>query len=216
MGKAFAAWFLVAVAAAGASSPREVVQSAVTRVLTIVAAQQAEGERVRPEAVEKRRVEMRRIAAEIFDFEEMARRSLSIHWATRSRAEQADFVEHFTDLLERTYIARIESYAGEKIRYPNEIVDGSYATVRSRIMSRRTGTETTLDYRMHQDEGKWKVFDISLDGVSFVSTYRSEFNRIIQSSSYASLVDRMKKKKLEVEAVGRRVDNRTEPAPVRR
>ena len=172
MGKAFAAWFLVAVAAAGASSPREVVQTAVTRVL-VLAVEQAEGGQPRPEVVDKRRAEMRRIAAEIFDFEEMARRSLSIHWAGRSKTEQTEFIDQFTDLLERTYIARIESYAGEKIRYPNEIVDGSYATVRSRIMSRRTGTETTLDYRLHQDDGKWKVFDITLDGVSFVSTYRS-------------------------------------------
>ena len=215
MGKAFAAWFLIAAATAGATSPREVVQVAVTRVLAI-AAEQAESERVRPEMVEKRRAEMRRIAAELFDFEEMARRSLSIHWASRSKAEQAEFVEHFTGLLERTYIARIESYAGEKVRYPNEIVDGDYATVRSRILSRRTGTETTLDYRLHHEDGKWKVFDISLDGVSFVSTYRSEFNRIIQSSSYTSLVDRMKKKRLEIEAIGRRVEHRPEPATLPR
>lgn len=214
MGKGLAAWFLIAVAAAGSSSPREVVQASVTRVLAMTA-EQAEGERARPETTDKRRAEMRRIAAELFDFEEMARRALSIHWASRSKAEQAEFVEHFTDLLERTYMARIESYTGEKIRYPNEIVDGSYATVRSRIMSRRTGTETTLDYRLHQDDGKWKVFDITLDGVSFVSTYRSEFNRIIQSSSYASLVDRMKKKRLEIDAIGRRAE-RTEPATVRR
>ena len=215
MGKAFAAWFLVAVAAAGVASPREVVQAAVTRVLAI-ASEQADGERARPEAIDKRRAEMRRVAAEIFDFEEMARRSLSIHWASRSKAEQAEFVEHFADFLERTYIARIESYAGEKIRYPNEIVDGNYATVRSRIMSRRTGTETTLDYRLHLEDGKWKVFDITLDGVSFVSTYRSEFNRIIQASSYASLVDRMKKRRLEVNAIGPRAEHRTEPGTIRR
>ena len=215
MGKAFAAWFLVAVAAAGASSPREVVQTAVTRVL-VLAVEQAEGGQPRPEVVDKRRAEMRRIAAEIFDFEEMARRSLSIHWAGRSKTEQTEFIDQFTDLLERTYIARIESYAGEKIRYPNEIVDGSYATVRSRIMSRRTGTETTLDYRLHQDDGKWKVFDITLDGVSFVSTYRSEFNRIIQASSYASLVDRMRKKRIEIDAIVRRVEPRPEPATDRR
>ena len=66
MGKAFATWFLVAVAAAGASSPREVVQATVTRVLAI-AAEQADGERARPEAPDKRRVEMRRLASEIFE-----------------------------------------------------------------------------------------------------------------------------------------------------
>jgi phospholipid transport system substrate-binding protein len=164
----------------------------------------------RPELAEKRRVEMRRMAAEIFDFDEMARRALSRHWAGRTKAEQAEFVALFTDLLERTYVARIESYAGEKITYPNEIIDGAYATVRSRITSRRR-TETTLDYRLHLDEGRWKVFDISVDGVSFVSTYRSEFGRIIQASSYGALIDRMRKKRVEIDALARRSD-RPEPA----
>jgi len=77
--------------------------------------------------------------------------------------------------------------------------------VRSRILSRRR-TETLLDYRLHLVDGKrWKVFDISIDGVSFVSTYRSEFSRIIQSSSYASLVERMRKKRLEIDALVRKI-----------
>jgi phospholipid transport system substrate-binding protein len=176
MEKLFATLILAAAATAGTTSPRDVVQTSVTRVLTIVAEQPDAGGR--PDAIERRRVEMRRVAAEIFDFEEMARRALSRHWSGRTRAEQAEFVELFTDLLERTYVARIESYAGEKITYPNEIVDGEYATVRSRITTRRRA-ETTLDYRLHLADGKrWKVFDISVDGVSFVATYRSEIDAL--------------------------------------
>ena len=211
MEKLFATLLLAAAATAGTTSPKDFVQASVTRVLTIVAEQPDAASR--PEMTERRRAEMRKVATELFDFEEMARRALSRHWTTRSRAEQAEFVELFTDLLERTYVARIESYAGEKITYPNEIVDGEYATVRSRITTRRRA-ETTLDYRLHLMDGKrWKVFDISVDGVSFVATYRSEFNRILQQSSYASLVDRMRKKRLEIDALARKVDR---PEPVRR
>lgn len=219
MSNALATWFLVAVAAASAASPRDFVQGTVTRVLAVVAAEGSDTERgARAESVEKRRAEMRRLASEIFDFEEMARRALSRHWAARSRAEQAEFVDLFTDLLERTYVARIETYAGEKITYPTEIIDGAYATVRSRIMSRRR-TETMLDYRLRAGDGRWRVFDISVDGVSFVATYRSEFNRIIQLSSYSGLVERMRKKRLEIDPLTRRAerpDASRSDAPVRR
>jgi phospholipid transport system substrate-binding protein len=199
MGKALAAWLMVAGAvAAPATSPREVVQSAVARV--IIAIQEADlhrpdAEPGSPKHLEER-VEIRRVARGLFDFEEMARRTLSRHWAGRSAEEQAEFVKLFTDLLERTYIGRIESYAGEKILYVGESIDARYATVRSKIVTRRK-TETALDYRLHLLDGRWKVYDVLLDGVSFVSTYRSEFNRIIQLSSYASLVDQLRKKRVE-------------------
>src|SRR5439155_247108 len=83
----------------------------------------------------------------------------------------------FTDLLERSYVGKIETYSGEKIVYTGEVVDGNYATVRSRIITRRR-TDTALDYRMHEIDGRWKVYDVLIDGVSFVSTYRSEISAV--------------------------------------
>jgi phospholipid transport system substrate-binding protein len=197
-----ATWFLVAAAAAGpaALAPREVVQGAVSRVMTVL----DEAKIARPDGgapgkpvVDRVRTEIRRVAAELFDFDEIARRALSRHWAARSRAEQVEFVVLFTDLLERAYFGRIEAYAGERLLYTGETVDGDYATVRSRIVTRRR-TETALDYRLHLIEGRWKVYDILVDGVSFVSTYRSEFDRVITSVSYDELLDRLRKRTVEV------------------
>jgi phospholipid transport system substrate-binding protein len=203
MGKAMATWLLVTAAAASATvAPRDVVQSAVVRVVQAI-----EGSHpAKPEAHatarpagdakpagDRVRLEIRRIATDLFDFEEIARRSLSRHWAGRSTTEQAEFVGLFTDLLERAYVGRIEAYSGEKIVYTGEVVDGDYATVRSRILTRRK-TETALDYRMHKIGGRWKVYDVLIDNVSFVSTYRSEFNRIIQSYSWDELIERLRKK----------------------
>jgi phospholipid transport system substrate-binding protein len=206
MEKLFATLFLVAAATASNASPRDVVQNAVARVVAIVGESSDAERTAKADVVDRRRAEVRRLASEIFDFDEMARRALSRHWAPRTKVEQTEFVELFTDLLERTYVARIESYAGERISYPTEIIDGEYATVRSRIVTRRRA-ETLLDYRLHLVDGKrWKVFDISVDGVSFVATYRSEFSRIVQSSSYAALVDRMRKKRLEIDALARKAD----------
>jgi phospholipid transport system substrate-binding protein len=209
MSKAVAAWVLVAFASASAiTPPRQVVESAATRLLAVADQQPDAARTSHAESLEERRAEIRRIAAETFDFEEMARRSLGRHWAGRTPAQHREFVELFTGLLERSYITRFESYTGQRIVYLGETIDGRYATVRSRIVSPRH-SETTLDYRLRLSEGRWRVFDLSVDGVSFVGTYRSEFDRIIGTSSYDSLVDRMRHKGLVVDTVSRPI----EPTP---
>jgi phospholipid transport system substrate-binding protein len=197
MGKALMAWFLVAGAmAAPVASPREVVQSAVARVIAVMQRSDTDPtdpSRTRRLVQEQRRLEVRRIAAELFDFDEISRRALSRHWTARSPEEQTEFVRLFTDLLERTYIGRVEAYAGERIVYSGEQIDGPFATVRSKVMTSRRTTDTPLDYRLHLREGRWKVYDVLIDHVSFVSTYRSEFARILQRESYPALVERLRK-----------------------
>ena len=208
MGNSFAALMLFAsVITAPASAPREVVQSAVARVIAVIDGVEPDrsdrAERGVPNT-ERARAEIRRIANDLFDFDEMAKRTLSRHWTARTRAEQTEFVSLFTDLLERSYIGKIEAYAGEKIAYVSETIDGDYAVVRSKIASPRRRQDTALDYRLAQRDGRWRVYDVLIDGVSFVSTYRSEFNRVITGSSYRALVEALRAKRLQVKTVDRR------------
>ncbi|MBI2161490.1 MAG: ABC transporter substrate-binding protein [Candidatus Rokubacteria bacterium] len=193
MGKALAAWLMVAGAAVASpvTGPREAVESAIVRVLSVI----EDGE-VNGKAVTDRRAEVRRIARELFDYDEITRRTLSRHWSQRTADEQAEFVALFSDLLERSYVSRIEAYAGEKIAFVGEVIDGGFATVRSKVVTQRR-TETVLDYRMHVREGRWRVYDVLIDGVSFVSTYRSQFDRVIQAESYGALVERLRKRNFE-------------------
>jgi phospholipid transport system substrate-binding protein len=193
MGQLLATLLLVAAATSEpVPTPREVVQAAVTRVVAVVPEPRGGGEG-RTARVEEARAEVRRIAGDLFDFDEMARRSLSRHWAARTPAERTEFVHLFTDLLERTYLGRIQSYAGEKIVYLGEGIDGSFATVKSKVVTPRR-TETALDYRLQLKNGRWRVYDVLIDGVSFVSTYRSEFDRVIQAGSYGELLERLRGK----------------------
>jgi phospholipid transport system substrate-binding protein len=193
MGKALAAWLMVAGAAVASPvmGPREAVESAIVRVLSVI----QDGE-VNGKAVADRPAEVRRIARELFDYDEMTRRTLSRHWSQRTADEQAEFVALFSDLLERSYVGRIEAYAGEKITFVGESIDGTFATVRSKVVTQRR-SETVLDYRMHVREGRWRVYDVLIDGVSFVSTYRGQFDRVIQAESYGSLVERLRKRNFE-------------------
>lgn len=198
MGKAVAAWLMVVSAmAATPSSPRDVVQAAVTRVVGVLENDFEASPLDRPRT-EMRRAEIRRIAAELFDFDEMARRTLTRHWNSRTPEEQAEFVRLFTDLLERSYVARIEPFSGERILYPAESVDGRYATVRSKIVTRRPA-EIAVDYRLLLRDGRWRAYDVLVDGVSFVATFRSAFGRIIQQSSYAGLVDKLRRRAVQTD-----------------
>lgn len=201
MTKTLAAWFLIAAAAANQAvvAPRDVVQNAVTRVLTVLESGKpaTDGAPTPRSTLERAQAEVRRAAQELFDFDEISRRALSRHWVGRTKAEQHEFVTLFSDLLERSYVGKIGAYAGEKIVITGEVLDGDYATVKSRVLTKSRG-ETALDYRLHLTDGRWRVYDVVVDGVSLVSSYRTEFNRVIQSSSYDELIDRLRKKTVSV------------------
>jgi phospholipid transport system substrate-binding protein len=144
----------------------------------------------------ERRLFVRKIAEEIFDFTETAKRSLGRHWLQRTPAERKEFVDLFADLLERSYLSKIELYNGEKIMYLGDTVDGDYATVRTKLLTKQ-GTEIPVEYRMVRQGDRWIVYDVVIEGVSLVANYRTQFNKIIQTSSYQELVRKMKAKQAE-------------------
>ncbi len=145
------------------------------------------------ESAEQRRTQIRRAADGLFDFAEMSRRALGRYWAGRSRAERDEFVTLFADLLARAYLGRIDRYAGESITYIAERVDGDLATVDSRVITPKK-TEVPIEYRLRRVGDRWAAYDVLIENVSLVSTYRSQFDRIIQTSSFAELLRRMRQK----------------------
>ena len=144
----------------------------------------------------ERRTAIRKIANDIFDFSETAKRSLARHWAQRTAVERDEFVQLFADLLERSYISRIELYGGERIAYVGETIDGDQATVRTRLTTKE-GTDIPVDYRMLKRGDKWLVYDVIIEGVSLIANYRAQFNKIILTASYEELVKKMRAKQEE-------------------
>jgi len=201
MEKALAAWLLLASAnPASMATPTEVIRVAVEQVAQVA----EDADLGRPAAAERRRIEIRRIAENLFDFQEMARRSLARHWTDRTAEQRDEFVRLFADLLERVYFGKLENYSAERMVYVGETVDGDYATVRSKILTGRKG-ELPIEYRLHLVGSRWAVYDVLIDGMSFVSTYRAQFNRVIQTSSYDDLVQKLRMKELENAAPERNV-----------
>ena len=178
---------------ATAGVPTDQLRGAVDRVLKTLDDPSLKG----ADKVNDRRVAVRKIANEIFDFGEIAKRSMARHWQPLSEPQRTEFVGLFADLLERSYISKIETYGGEKIQYTGERIDGEYATVSTRIIT-KNGTEVPVDYRMTKRGDRWLVYDVSIEGVSLVSSYRTQFNKIIQTSSYNELVSKLKNKQDEL------------------
>ena len=143
-----------------------------------------------------RRKSVRKIAEDIFDFGETAKRSLGRHWLARSAAEREEFTGLFADLLERSYISKIELFNGERIQFVGDSADGDQAVVRTKIVTKQS-TEIPVDYRMLKKGDRWLVYDVIIEGVSLIANYRTQFNKIIQTSSYQELVKKMKTKQEE-------------------
>jgi len=142
---------------------------------------------------DQRRAEVRKIAEGIFDYPDTARRALGPLWNARSPQEQQEFVKLFADLLDRAYISKIELYQGERVRYVGETADGDEATVKTVIATKKS-SEIPVDYRLHRKDGRWLVYDVIIEGVSLVSNYRTQFNKIVQTESYDALVQRLRAK----------------------
>ena len=195
MARLFGALALVALAlgltqAASAATPTETLKAYSDVVLKILEDPALKS----PERRGERRAAVRKVAEEIFDLSETAKRALGPHWNQRTPAEREEFTQLFAELLEGTYIARIDEYGGERIRYTGEKVDGDTATVQSRVMTRK-GSEAPVEARLLRRGDKWYIYDISIEGVSLINNYRTQFDRIIRSSSYAELVKRLKERK---------------------
>ncbi len=186
---------LAAVPAADGAGPgpTEQLKGSIDRVLEVLEDPALKGE---ARAADRHRA-VRRIADEIFDFEETARRAMAQHWRPLTPAQRKEFVDVFSDLLERAYMSKIELYSGEKIQYPAERVEGDVATVSSRIITKK-GTEVPIDYRMLKRGDQWRVYDVSIEGVSLVANYRTQFNSVIRTSSYDELLRRMRSRVEEI------------------
>jgi len=180
---------------AAALTPTETVKSRVDEALQSLSQTANPG----AEASERRRADIRRAADTLFDFPDMSRRALGRHWTDRTPAEREEFTRLFTDLIARTYIGKIDRYAGESIAYVGERVDGDEASVRSQVVTAK-GSQIPVEYRLHRANDVWSAYDVLIENVSLVGTYRSQFDRIIKAESFANLLRRLREKGQVAEA----------------
>ena len=181
--------FILSVAPAWAMTPTEQLKGSIDKIVPILEDPTLKGDA----KLQERRAAIRRVASDVFDFTESARRALGPHWERRTAEERQEFARLLGDLLERAFASRLEQYAGERIQYTGESVDGNLATVMTTIIT-KSGAELPVDYRVLRRGDRWFVYDVWIEGVSLMNNYRAQFNKIIQTSSYEDLVRKLKAK----------------------
>jgi phospholipid transport system substrate-binding protein len=187
---------LVSAHGAWAGQPTEQLREGVDRVFKILRDPELKGDT----QTNQRRIAISKVAVQIFDFGDMAKRALGQHWAERSPAERGEFVRLFTDLIQRAYVAKVDQHAAvTTMIFRGETVDDDYAVVQTTIPL-SNGGKMPLDYRMHNTRDRWQVYDISIDGISLVANYRAQFNKVIRTSSYTGLVAKLKSQQAEFSA----------------
>jgi phospholipid transport system substrate-binding protein len=172
-----------------AGEPTEKIRQTTDKILSIVTDPSLKD----PSKAQEREKLIRRAVDEQFDWEEMARRSLATHWAKRTAEERKEFVRLFADLLERTYMRKVEDYSGEKVLYEGETKDGDYVKVKVKIVTKKN-KDIPVEYRLKKEGNDWFIYDVSIEGVSLVNNYRTQFNNIIVQSSYENLVKKLRDK----------------------
>jgi len=175
-----------------AGLPTERIRETTDKILAIV----TDPALKEPAKERQRRDLIRKTVLEMCDWEEMSRRSLGRHWAQRSEQEKKEFVHLYGQLLERTYIDKVEGYSGEEVSYVGERVDGDYAEVELRIVTKKN-TEIPVVYKLRTKDQKWQAYDMVIEGVSLVNNYRTQFSDIIAKSSFEGLMKKLREKSAE-------------------
>jgi len=172
------------------TSPTETIRVAVDQILALLRDDQLDKD--------TRRDRMRAIIDARFDFRAMSQRTLAVNWKKASGAEQQQFVDLFTQLIQNSYVGKIEAYTNETVEYPAEKVKGRKAVVDTLIVT--SSKEIPIDYRVYLKDDQWYVYDVIIEGVSLISNYRSSYQEIVNREGFSGLLARMEEKIRELDS----------------
>ena len=180
-----------------AAGPQETVKQALDKAVVILENPKYKA----PQADTKEMYEqIRKIIRGVFDFEELSSRTVGKPWVGMSAEEREEFTETFTQLLERTYLRRIEEYNNEQVEYLKELVQGERAMVMTNVS--HEGKRIPVNYRLTQTKNGWMVYDVSVEGVSLVKNYRTQFRDILQNGTPQELLQRLREKVAQLDEPG--------------
>jgi len=145
----------------------------------------------------ERKQKLWELLAPVFNFDEISRRALGQHWKNHTDQEREEFTQIFTNVLKSTYLDRTDSYAGEKVILIKEMVKNNRSKVQTSFIT-KDGEKVAVDFSMKKASSRWRIYDVTVEGVSTVANYRSQFNSILSKSSFAELIKKLKEKETEL------------------
>jgi len=140
----------------------------------------------------QRRDKMRALINNGFDFRAMSQRTLATNWKKATHEQQDRFVKLFAQLIQNSYVGKIEAYTNETVKYANESVKDTRAVVDTFIVTKTV--QIPINYKMVLRGSEWKVYDVVIEEVSLVSSYRSSYRNIIKKEGFDGLFVKMEAK----------------------
>jgi len=188
---------LLRINALGTESPLALIRSTVEQVIAVL----QDPVYQHPDRRQERFARVRELILPRFDSQEIAKRALGIHWRDRTEEERKEFTRLFTDLVESSYRRTLDRYTREvQIFYDLERIEGPFAEVDTHLRSPTQSEPIPITYRLHRVGAQWLIYDMVIANVSLVRNYRTQFDRILSTSSYAELVRRIERKLRELNA----------------
>ena len=182
-------------AAATASAPRKLIETVTQDVVAILRNDKLTSA--------EKTAKCRDIAFANIDFETLSRLTLGRNWRDLTEAQQKDFVQEYRKHIAGTYSHMTDQYHNEDILVSGdrEEARGDW-TVQTRIMGDKNGVRDEIakvEYRLRQTDKQWKVIDLTIDGVSLMSNFRSQFQEIISNGGFDKLMKQLRDKNAEAE-----------------
>lgn len=187
-------WCVAGLAAVPPRDPQELVKTTTDQVIARV---KAERESLRADPLRMNSL-VDELIVPHFDFVRMSRWVLGKYWHSATEAQKSQFVDQFRQLLIRTYASTLVEFADHEIRYLPLRAEANATRVTVKVQVQQQGeTHVPLDYRMHVKDNDWKVYDISVDGISLLATYRGEFDEKIRQTGLDALISKLATKNVK-------------------
>jgi len=133
---------------------------------------------------------------EMLDYHALAEGSLGSEWAARSDAEKAQFSDLLKQLVRKAYERNLKKILNFEVQYVGEDPEGAATMVKTKSKAKDNARDEPIEinFKLVQKDGKWKIQDFVTEGVSLVSSYRSQFTKIIKKDGFPVLIQKMKDK----------------------
>ncbi len=173
-----------AVTADDKSAAEEFIKSNLDAVFTVL--------QNKDRSQETRNSEVEKIVTPMFDFTLMGKLSLGkTYWPELSPDQRERFTELFVERLRRSYLNRLAAYTDEKIIYESPVAVKKKVHMPTLLISK--GKKISMLYKLYPTNNSWKIYDVEIEGVSIIRSYRSQFNEILQKGTFDDLLQKMER-----------------------
>jgi len=173
-----------------ATSPQEQVKKMIDGVFAVLNSDQS---------AEVKRTEISGTVQKFLGVESLSQRTLGVYWKKGTPEELSRFMALYVKILERTYLNRVDDYSGGTVDYIQERVKDDKAILDTKFVSSKF--DIPVQYKLVQKDGTWQIYDVLIEGVSLVRSYRSSYNEILRKEGFGGLMKKMEEKLVQMEKV---------------